>query len=674
MSLIHILNNYHDPFPHLKGRGGLQFHPSRHIIGGALKNELAIKEVKDMLTQMESLPIPEHIDTTDVEQSMKTVEDTQLQPVSEPEKKYLNDTEIKEIKLSQYKNKSQLTSLCESMKLPTDGTNKDMIDRIKKRMEQANEKPKSKTTTTLEKHSKIISNINSEKFQRNVKMWKDKIEEIDELTPIISQLNDLSIEAILSNKVDLVGPYNDYIGYLKEVEDKEKRIRQRSNKDEVKIELKLTNEVITKMKKIIKIYDNVRERVEEYNDKVRKELSKITKDVQASIKNIEKSEKQKLKELSKIELQKKQAEKAEEDAKELALSIEQTNKKEKNEKAIKHYEDKLMKKGFSILKSNLEMAQEPKINAYIPDVEYQMKEIQKKEPWKSLTKENIKKVAYVLYKTKIAPYTIMSDVQMKTRGIEYTIDNAMKKQILEARAEQYEMDMKKKLINQNIIQPVFKISMNENQRHGDAYELWLARTEKGNTLMKKITGTTQQLTNSKSNKNIEGGVGGLCVYDFYNDKSELEVKFYNEAMYFNMLKDDTQGFKFQKAKFIGGENSKGSFKPYFIMDNGKLILYNIMQIYDVKPDGSYKQKWINNTTNKQVYFSVCCGDAVVALNMNDLNYELQEVDNPLSGPKKLQIFNHDKINKMIRDGDLLEFKDKENVYIQAKYFKPVEII
>jgi hypothetical protein len=142
-----------------------------------------------------------------------------------------------------------------------------------------------------------------------------------------------------------------------------------------------------------------------------------------------------------------------------------------------------------------------------------------------------------------------------------------------------------------------------------------------------------------------------------------------------MLKDDTQGLSFQKSKFIGGDNGKGKFIPYFIKDpknENRILLYNILQIYDIQDDGSYKQLWINNTFNKELYFSVCCGDAVIALNINDMNLSLIEnVMNPIDS-KMTELIQID-LDKMIGLGNVINETEKR-VEIQAKYFQPVKII
>lgn len=74
-NLIHILNNYHDPFPHIQGRGGLQFHPSRRIIGGMLggAEETSIIPAETSETAITSTNHPRFLNDSDDEDANEQI-------------------------------------------------------------------------------------------------------------------------------------------------------------------------------------------------------------------------------------------------------------------------------------------------------------------------------------------------------------------------------------------------------------------------------------------------------------------------------------------------------------------------------------------------------------------------------------------------------------------------
>ena len=118
MKLIHILNNYHDPFPHIDGKGGLFFHSSRHMTGGMLQPEGQITErspsVKDQLVNtifdVLSHQSPQPIQTTDEDIELlkaieaiptKIEEPKQAEEPKKPKKKDEKDAQEKLNQLSE---------------------------------------------------------------------------------------------------------------------------------------------------------------------------------------------------------------------------------------------------------------------------------------------------------------------------------------------------------------------------------------------------------------------------------------------------------------------------------------------------------------------------------------------------------------------------------------------
>ena len=168
MSLIHILNNYHNPFPHLNGRGGLQFHPSRHIIGGALSNEVALQQISDLLTQVEQ-PIERlSIDTSEddeIRERLAQYEQSQsiLQQASEPEPEKLKIEENEGI----FKQNGELyahgsisatvwRNACKKRGLSTEGSRQELYTRLnnflkKQKEDKIIKKSKKKTLKEIQK-------------------------------------------------------------------------------------------------------------------------------------------------------------------------------------------------------------------------------------------------------------------------------------------------------------------------------------------------------------------------------------------------------------------------------------------------------------------------------------------------------------------------------------------
>jgi hypothetical protein len=650
MSLIHILNNYHDPFPHLKGRGGLQFHPSRRIIGGALSNQLAQQQVTDMIAQIKETELPEKIDYPDVDDYIEKIENKLQASEPEPEpEQYLTNEEIKDIKISKYNNKDKLAKLAKSMKLPTDGTNNEIKERIKKRIEKANEKPVEKEKPKKKEEKEVVKPPTANELKDYNKFL--------EIQQSFFFPNVFLLEKNM-NKIPLTSEESTFV---------------KNTRDTLNENIGLDPSKFPKSIQILKELKTI-------NDMLYNELDKQAENLSKEIISDEDAKEQKklAKEAKRTEIQrnldiKMAQEKAEEEERLEKIRI----KQERNDKAIKHYEDTLKKKALSSIgqyaKESMSSKINAKINAKIPLVEDALRQRQETKPYLSLSPESILKLATRLYKKKtLQPWQAVSDYQMNQQGIEFTIDEPLKREY-DIQKSNYEY------MSTNIIPYVKKKGM-EGVEYGIGYENWLSNY--GQSLMKKITGTTSDIKNSKEHTNIVGDVKAYYVYDYFNDESELEVKYYHrpEDSYFKLLKDDTKGYPFQKSKFIGGDNSKGSFKPYFIMDNGRLKLYNILQTY-VAPDGSIEKVWINDTINKEVYFSVCCADTIIYLNMNDdLVLRINSVSNPQiydKNGKKIKnapsILKQIDIEGMITHGDVLKNDDKW-IQIQAKKFKQVENI
>jgi hypothetical protein len=767
MSLIHILNNYHDPFPHLKGRGGLQFHPSRRIIGGALSNQLAQQQITDMIAQIKETEFPEKLDYPNVDDYIEKIENKLQASEPEPEpEQYLTNEEIKDNKISKYNNKDKLEKLAKSMKLPIDGTNKEIKERIKERIEKANEKPvekvvekpkdkiskktedydekeirkaKANEPKKLELIAKKLIEVNKkikrenetdhivasesdekeirksitetkeslntvfsklpifvEKTNELLKKLEELIDIIEEKEPSSDDEDTPNTKALQENIVDNVDKFKHYVDTnqiklsgkdINQLEGAKSQIKKfmeiiYNDKAEAKMPkyLKLCKETLLKIDGIFaKNTQNIKDVEDAKQKQTLKVIKSKTKEAEDKAELLKREEdiKEKViqaREAKRAEKLKQEAiEKAQEQAKEEERLEKIRIKQEQKDKADKFYKDTLMKKALKGIKAEAKESMIPKINAKIPLVEDALRQRQETKPYLSLSPESILKLATRLYKKKtLQPWQVLSDYQMNQQGIYFTIDEPLKREY-DIQKSNYEY------MSTNIIPYVKKLGM-QNVEYGIGYENWLSKY--GQSLMKKITGTTSDIKNSKEHTNIVGDVKAYYVYDYFNDESELEVKYYHrpEDSYFKLLKDDTKGYPFQKSKFIGGDNSKGSFKPYFIMDNGRLKLYNILQTY-VAPDGSIEKIWINNKINKEVYFSVCCADTIIYLNMNDdLVLRINSVSNPQiydKNGKKIKnapsILKQIDIEGMITHGDVLKDDDKW-IQIQAKKFKQVENI
>ena len=308
--------------------------------------------------------------------------------------------------------------------------------------------------------------------------------------------------------------------------------------------------------------------------------------------------------------------------------------------------------------------EEANIKAMIGDVKYALKDLQHTKPYLSLSNDDIRNVAIatINHKSFDQPWQLLQNEGILNKsGIKFIVNEDLKHEIILARKN-------KSYIDGQII-PFVKA---QKIPYGIAYEYWIERH--GQTLMKSISGTTGIFIDSSKNPNVKNGNGRYCPYDFYNKDCEIETKYYVKESYFEKLKNDKDGFKFQKAKFIGRQDEDENaekFKPYFILDGDRILLYNILQIY-TNDKGESRQRWINDTNNREVYFQVCCSDTMIYLNINDLNLVVDDELNPTSkGPKKLITID---IDSMIQDGGLLQHSDSEYVNIQAKYFKQVQNI
>jgi hypothetical protein len=122
MSMLHILNTHRNPFPHLKGQGGLHYHPSRnmiggrsimkpservpyidaHIIGGMIKAEEPEESIESILAEQpvydlskveyDKIPIPNDEDDIDEDEL------DELIPLNIPEKtlqEYIKENNVK---------------------------------------------------------------------------------------------------------------------------------------------------------------------------------------------------------------------------------------------------------------------------------------------------------------------------------------------------------------------------------------------------------------------------------------------------------------------------------------------------------------------------------------------------------------------------------------------------
>jgi hypothetical protein len=214
MSLIHILNNYHDPFPQLTGRGGLHFHPSRQIVGGMLRIEDNKKSIKDDVIDL-AIDVLSHqsqpkniTDTSEDEELKKKLGEVEENIKMQVEDKdalpspYLTLSEIKKIKKSEYNklNKPELKMLCDKLKIDSNGTKPELISRITNRIEESQKKSPSEL---------YEENIKGEKEIKEVEEGIDDELSVKEMKFIENkQLHTLEFRRRL---VDLLKQYSTYV-------------------------------------------------------------------------------------------------------------------------------------------------------------------------------------------------------------------------------------------------------------------------------------------------------------------------------------------------------------------------------------------------------------------------------------------------------------------------------
>ncbi len=678
MSLIHILNNYHNPFPHLKGRGGLHFHPSRRIIGGMLGR--GDRDIVPISKGSLSLPV-ETIELKEEEEEISTPEPYEDTTITQGDE----DIEFKKngelYAITKY-NATKLQKACKIRGLSTEGTRQELWDRldnfIKKPIVKSDEKSKGKSKKEIDTEKKakekeielkkeyklqdIGYSVNLQKKITALEIIYTEMKKHKELTSVdkpiemlnrdekyLNEIESLNKSAIKGNHyvktIPLINEYRKLIekvrakiekSRVKEIEYTPEEIIELYKKedetkyDEFKKELfdkvieihklveigtKPTSEDVRLLYDVKKLLESNALTPERYPKTT--QLINLINDIVKSSLDIIKTNAIKAKEDAKEEREKLIALKAEEDAKELALSIERTNKKERNEKASKHYEDMLMKKGFSTLLTNVK---NPKIVKKIDDVLDQLIE------------------------------------GLITKSARDTVD----------RMEQLFTDI------------------STVKGHGKSFENILCNTD-FKYVLQSISGSTSPILNNENNPKLKGHMakykiqgqslplGSVCVYDLHDGVASYECKNYfgtkiwpeGESYYGN-----TTGLSMQIDKFEGNHN----FTPYFSKVNGKWKLYNLLVEYshDLDEEGNPKKKWLYKNYNTDLIFVILCHDALVYYNLtDDFEAYAYEKNKELLTTKEGEPLYRINMTRSIKLNVVKSHKESGKINIPTNKFKPI---
>ena len=243
MSLIHILNNYHDPFPHLIGRGGLHFHPSRRIIGGMLGR--GDRDIVPISKGALSLPKQQASEQAEEDEDIQLIqEETSSQQASEPD--VIQDIVFKQngdlYSLRDPRN-NNLANACKIRGLSSEGTRRELWERmdkfIKKLVEKHVEKPKEKIKKKdEEKEAKelVKAKANEKKvldnLEENINVIKTKLKrekaEMNANLMSTSELKDIEnlkksvesrLETAFKSLPDIVAKSNKLLDLIKKLED-----------------------------------------------------------------------------------------------------------------------------------------------------------------------------------------------------------------------------------------------------------------------------------------------------------------------------------------------------------------------------------------------------------------------------------------------------------------------
>jgi len=753
-NLIHILNNYHDPFPHIHGRGGLQFHPSRRIIGGMLggAEETAITRsgdrpvfLNDSDDEPEPTPAEEDDDhelaefneylnpipftdedmeyyKTAPKDALKELERQDLQTTVEQYKiydklykEYIEKYDDPNYKASPYdqnqmksrkKQIEQLISVFHKMaKFMKDELLKNQEDLNYKKYVEINKKLKYNLMQLLIKNLNAISLIDehkpkkdiSEMDQTNLTFIKNKFD-YGRLDQIDKNLNNGMVVEFNASLLKFISMIDKSLRDFREI-----ILKNHKGDRAIPYTLLFTNDKI-------QLIDSFQER-NNYNKKLEKEKGKLTKlsneknlaeqamiakaKEEAFLKELEqedkgkKSKKKDKKALVKMELPAEEPEpeviEAEEPEPE-KVSKKKGGKKEKAEaidvetvvdtRTIEQREADLLKQNV-IIATDLDKA--------IDNI-FTMSD----HKGDALTLNDRNKLLAQYIKTGELPNP---DNVLKTITKLQIKLSPSKNQLELYRKTQATIDTKKKgfdILDADVLKLMEGTKEQpETYSAGDAYEIVLFK--KGQDILKSLTGSkTNFVLNSQissaSSRSTEGIMkdfsSGLDLetlkraftYDLLNELFCIEAKNYYTMFFVSELKQ-CGGVVMQISKFIGrspfvGSTEQGYYKPYYIIQDNKLKLYNVLQSYKPSASGSFEQKWVfgNKSKAKEILFNVKCRDCIVGMNIKDLPLHLETITDPIGTRTDLYSIN---IEKSIAKGVLMKGDTDDTVKIPISYFKPI---
>ena len=679
MSLIHILNNYHDPFPHLKGRGGLQFHPSRHIIGGALSNELAIKQISDLLAQVEQPTEQSPVDTTEedeIKERLEQYEQSQSQQASEPEPEKTKKTKsVKKDDPQQKKAQEKLNLLSEEFKLISKGKTK--LGEI----QSICQKYGIETKKTRSSDGKVVDKTKDDLINN----FKDYITSLKPKTPISEQdqnfyntfeENLIKIQKLVKEIQSTVGvpvlskSVNDYLDkVLSEIKNVKTSAKAQIDRGEYPKTVRIMETLKTVIAKIKTMKGEITEekKVDLYKEQDEKKHDHLQdvllKPILSMMEKLDKSES-----LTKLELEYLQQTKNTVDQNELTpTNYPKTTAlinliKEAVDSTFQLLDDKA-KKSSTLVSSEEDIAEQKRL---------------KREAKRAMVEANIAKSKLVEKPETLSlpePEIEKALVKVENPKIVKMIDNALD-QLIEGLITKSARDTINKMDKLFTDISVVK-------GHGKSFENILCNTD-FKYVLQSITGSQTPILNNDENPKLKGHMakykiqgqslplGSVCVYDLYDEKASYECKNYfgtkswpeGETYYGN-----TTGITMQTDKFEGNYN----FKPYFNKVNGQWKLYNVLVEYshDLNEEGKPKNKWLYKNYNTDLIFIVLCKDALVYYNLTDdlETYAYKINTKGYEGKNKEELYEIT-ISDTIKLGVVNPKKDGE-IFIPTNKFKPI---
>ena len=750
-NLIHILNNYHDPFPHIQGRGGLQFHPYRRIMGGMLggAEETEIIPAETAITPVLAEPFLNDSDDEDdlaVEFDQEVYDKMDEYTDSPPKlsnkdlnfyvkasKDQLSDLHRHDLKLTvetlqMYeglnKNYQEFlhdpeTKLTPVMKEKIKGLKKKAViavEQFHKLLQEAkrilkDENPNEKEKNFLENSIKLkynaifhlILTINT-----IIRIQKTKKKGTEE------QIDD-------SAQVRLMDHLNKTMNFKKLDE-----LDEKLNKGEI-IDIKKYLVYLTDLKKELQpIYDGtmgasdaakkVPKAVEFMEEKFRIIDSLFKRN------EINKTNK-KAGELKRISEQAIIAKAKEE---ELLRELEQENKGKKSKKKDKK----------EVVKAS-QAAEEPETVEVVEAEEPEPEKVSKKKASKKEKAEAVETVADTRTIEQRETDLLNSQLAIAT-NLDNSIENIFK--LSEHKGDALTLNDRDKLLKHyiklgempdayNILKTIAKLQIkltpSKNQLElyrktqatidsnktafdvldadvlklmtatpeqpdtlsaGDAYEIVLFK--KGQKILKSLTGSKKDfILNSKiptATKQSDEGImmdysSGFDIetlkraftYDLLTELACVEAKNYFTMFFLNELKQ-CGGVVMQISKFVGraqfvNGREQGYYRPYYILENNNLKLYNVCQSYKSSESGPFEKKWIfSKSKAKDIFFNVKCRDCIVGMNLKDIPFHLEKITDPIGTRVDLLTIN---IGKSIAKGALLTSKTDDTVMIPISLFK-----